>query len=236
MTDQNSMRPEDPGARPPADAAQDALSQTTLESLTQLLSDAQQGRTDAWDRIYGLLYRDLHRVARSQIRQWQRGLSRSPTSLISDAWLRLADAAFNAENRSHLVALITRSMRFVLLDEARRALAEKRGQSAETIALDDMHEPIHGEDGGSLEQLLALDKAMNDLAAIDARLAQVVEARYFGGLHEREIAQILGVTERTVRRDWRKARAFLFSRLEESVAGIGSGPVPDGTRAAARGS
>lgn len=182
----------------------------TLESVTQLISEAQDGRGDAWDRIYTLLYNDLHRVARSQIRQQQYGFARSPTSLISETWLRLASASLSVESRSHLIALIARAMRFVLLDEARRVLTEKRGEGIDFVALDEAVEPGQN---SQLEQLLILDQALNELAAMDERLARVVELRYFGGLSELEIAEMLNVTERTVRRDWRKARAFLFSHL-----------------------
>ena len=111
---------------------------------------------------------------------------------------------------AHLVALVARAMRFVLLDEVRRALAEKRGEGMDLLPLDETTEPGQSP---RLEQLLILDQALNDLANLDARLAQVVEMRYFGGLSELEIAGVLKVTERTVRRDWRKARAFLFSHL-----------------------
>ena len=141
-----------------------------------------------------------------------------PTSLISETWIRLASADFDVENRAHLVALIARAMRFVLLDEVRRALAEKRGEGMELLTLDQVNDPGYNT---HLEQLLILDQALNELATLDARLAQVVELRYFGGLSELEIADVLKVTERTVRRDWRKARAFLFSHL-----GDGEDPLP----------
>lgn len=215
-----TRQPQDPvrtvmPADEPACIGDAAMDDVRRESVTQLLNHAQGGHSDAWDRIYALLYQDLHRIARSQIRQQRRGHSRSPTSLISETWLRLASADFSVENRSHLVALIARAMRFVLLDEARRALAEKRGDGVEVLTLDDTNEPGHQV---QLEQLLILDQALNDLATVDARLAQVVELRYFGGLSEQEIADVLKVNERTVRRDWRKARAFLFSHLGGEAA------------------
>src|SRR5690349_17238144 len=87
------------------------------QSVTQLLGAVESGQAGAWNRIYSLLYRDLHQIARSQIRQQRRGHMRSPTSLISETWLKLASADFSVENRAHLVALIARAMRFVLLDE-----------------------------------------------------------------------------------------------------------------------
>jgi RNA polymerase sigma factor (TIGR02999 family) len=182
------------------------------ESVTRLLGDAGSGKPGAWNRIYALLYRDLHQIARAQIRQQRRSHARSPTSLISETWLRLAGADFSVENRAHLVALVARAMRFVLLDEVRRALAEKRGEGMDLLQLDETTEPVQT---SRLEQLLILDQALTDLGRLDARLAQVVEMRYFGGLSELEIADVLKVTERTVRRDWRKARAFLFSHLGE---------------------
>lgn len=185
------------------------------QSVTQLLGAVESGQAGAWNRIYSLLYRDLHQIARSQIRQQRRGHMRSPTSLISETWLKLASADFSVENRAHLVALIARAMRFVLLDEVRRALAEKRGEGMDLLPLDETTEPVQG---SRLEQLLILDEALNDLAKLDPRLAQVVEMRYFGGLSEHEIAGVLKVTERTVRRDWRKARAFLFSHLGDAGA------------------
>ena len=180
------------------------------DSVTQLLRNVENGQPGAWNQIYALLYRDLHQIARSQIRQQRRSHVRSPTSLISETWLKLASADFSVENRAHLVALVARAMRFVLLDEVRRALAEKRGEGMDLLPLDENTEPGQG---SRLEQLLILDQALNDLAKLDERLAQVVEMRYFGGLSELEIAGVLKVTERTVRRDWRKARAFLFSHL-----------------------
>lgn len=185
------------------------ISEPALESLTQLIPEAQSGKAGAWDRIYALLYDDLHRVARALIRQQQR-TSRSPTSLISEAWLRLSSANLTLENRSHLTCLIARAMRFVLIDEARRALTEKHGQGLAIVQLDNVE--IASQDL-NLEQLLIIDQALNELAEIDPRLAQVVELRFFGGMQEEEIAELLQVAVRTVRRDWRKARAFLFSHL-----------------------
>ncbi len=183
-----------------------------IESVTVLLLDAETGSEEAWNRIYTLVYHDLHRIARSQIRMhFQPGVS--PTSLISEAWLKLARTQASASCRPHLMSLIARAMRFVLLDEARRTMTDKRGR--------DVHiEQLSAIDGlgvdSQIEELIALDRALEGLAGIDGRLAKVVELRYFGGLDEIEIASLLGVTERTVRRDWRKARAYLQSHLDTS--------------------
>jgi RNA polymerase sigma factor (TIGR02999 family) len=218
MTGRRDMDEPQPGAAGlPGSLDVDAIAPPDPDSVTQLLGEVEKGQTGAWNRIYALLYRDLHQIARSQIRQQRRGHVRSPTSLISETWLKLASADFSVENRAHLVALVARAMRFVLLDEVRRALAEKRGEGMDLLPLDETTEPGQS---SRLEQLLILDQALNDLANLDPRLAQVVEMRYFGGLSELEIAGVLKVTERTVRRDWRKARAFLFSHL-------GDGELPD---------
>lgn len=186
------------------------------ESITELLervpgSDSGQ----VWSRIYGLLYEDLRRIARSQIRR-VRASPLSPTSLVSEAWLRLAQTDLPVETRAHLVSLTARAMRFVLLDCARQQLADKRGAGVEMLPL--------GEGGPEpagampLERLVALDRALEALAEFEPRLAKVVELRYFGGLTETEIASVLDVNERTVRRDWRKARAFLAMHLGDGGA------------------
>lgn len=193
-----------------ADAAGGGDAGNPIDTVTRLLVDAEGGSEDAWNRIYALVYHDLHRIARSQIRMlYQPGVS--PTSLISEAWLKLARTQASASCRPHLLSLIARAMRFVLLDEARRTFTEKRGG--------DVHiEQLSAVDAvgveSQIEELLALDKALEGLAEIDPRLVKVVELRYFSGLDEVEIAAVLGINERTVRRDWRKARAYLQSHLD----------------------
>lgn len=198
----------EPQSDPPVDPQVD-LPIDSPESITRLLVDAQAGEDGAWNRIYGLLYGDLHRIARAQVRQRASGRI-SATSLVSESWLRLSGAHFSVENRRHFTALVARAMRFVLMDEVRRDLAEKRGDGQRALSL---NEAIDAGEDSALEEMIALDAALTRLSRLDARLAQLVELRYFGGLDESEIADVLGVTERTLRRDWRKARAFLFTQL-----------------------
>jgi RNA polymerase sigma factor (TIGR02999 family) len=186
----------------------------SAESVTELLADAQAGRIDAWDRIYAVLYDELHRIARAQIRQRARGQI-SATSLVSEGWLRLASAHFSVENRRHFTALVARAMRFVLMDEARKEMSEKHGEGLRALPLDQGLDP--GEDS-TLAEMVSLDAAITRLARLDKRLAQLVEMRYFGGMDEGEIAASLGVTDRTLRRDWRRARAFLLTQLGEPTA------------------
>ncbi|GAA4787765.1 sigma-70 family RNA polymerase sigma factor [Lysobacter hankyongensis] len=190
-------------------------------AITRLLVDAQAGEEAAWNRIYALVYADLHRIARGQIRQRAFGRM-SATSLVSESWLRLSGAHFSVENRRHFTSLVARAMRFVLMDEVRRDLAEKRGDGQSVFSLD---EDIDRCCDDTLEDMVALDAALTRLSGIDERLARLVEMRYFGGLDENEIADALGVTDRTIRRDWRKARAFLMVQL----GGGCSGPLVDGS-------
>lgn len=195
------------GEAPPA-AGEDAA-----ESVTRLLAEAERSEGNAWNRIYDLIYQDLHRIARSQIRQ-QLQPNLSPTSLISEAWLKLVNSRASASSHRHLLSLIARAMRFVLIDETRRILTSKRGGYQVVKTLSSIGELAA--DDGRLEEVLELDKALESLARINPRLARVVELRYYGGLEETEVAELLGMTERTVRRDWRKARAFLQKQLMET--------------------
>jgi len=203
----NLVSPLDPAPLDPA--LLDSLGLDSPESVTRLIADARSGQGSAWDRVYSLLYDDLHRIARSQIRQRTFGQI-SATSLVSEGWLRLVGAQVDVESRKHYVALVARAMRYVLMDEVRKGMAVKRGQGQADVPLDE------GIDAGGdfvLEEMIALDAALTRLSAIDPRLGQLVEMRYFGGLDEMEIAEALGITDRTVRRDWRKARAFLLTQL-----------------------
>lgn len=194
----------------------DLRDELEADGFSHLLAEADAGHPDAWHRIYALLYDDLHRIARSQIGRLA-GPHFSPTSLISETWLKLTGARLNVASRRHLTSLIARAMRFVLLDETRRALTVTHSEG-ERVPLHD-HLP-DAEVEMRMEQLLSLDQALNGLADIDRRLARVVELRYFGGLSEREVAGVLGITERTVSRDWRKARAFLLNQLGQDGRSI----------------
>ncbi|MCB1560843.1 MAG: sigma-70 family RNA polymerase sigma factor [Xanthomonadales bacterium] len=182
----------------------------STDDFTTLLAAADAGEPDAWRRIYDLLYPDLHRIARSQVRR-QLQPQLSPTSLVSETWLKLSGARLEVENRRHLIALIGRAMRFVLLDETRRALTAARADPDKAVPLPDDLSGSPSEQ--RLERLLELDHALTRLAGIDQRLARVVELRYFTGLTEPEVAEALGLTERTISRDWRRARAYLLQQI-----------------------
>jgi len=181
-------------------------------SITRLLGQARDGDAAAFDQAYTLIHDQLRRAAHRQLRG-RRGDTFSTTVLVNEAWLKLSRADFEARDREHFLAIAARAMRMIVMDHVRRACADKRGGQQVRVTLDSSLAMDQG-----AEQLLALDEALRRLAEADARLAQVVEWRYFAGLTELEVAGLMGLTERTVRRDWRKARAFLGRELARDDA------------------
>lgn len=180
-------------------------------SLTKLLREARDGDTSAAERAYGLIYRRLHDQARSQLRrQSAENATLTPTVLVHEAWLKLSTADFEINDREHYLAMATSAMRQIVVDAARARMSQKRGGQAVRVTLTD---EVLAPDAQDLD-VLRLEEALQRLEKLDARLAKVVQYRYFAGLTEEEIASLLGVTDRTVRRDWRKARAFLHREIQ----------------------
>jgi RNA polymerase sigma factor (TIGR02999 family) len=184
-------------------------------SVTQLLAQARLGDEAARDAAFGLVYDELKRLAHRQLVR-QRAATLCTTALVHEAYMRLSGAAGTPQDRRHFIALSARAMRFVLVDHARRSAAQKRDGALQTLSVTGGIANTGSQ--ASASDVLALDQALERLAALDARLAQVVEWRFFGGLSEPEIAEELGLTERTVQRDWRRARAFLHRELAEAGA------------------
>ena len=185
------------------------------EDITRWLSAAQQGDREALDRAIGLLYRELHALARRQLGGHKDG-TLNTTGLVHEAWLRLA-GQHNAsyDDRAHFFAYAASTMRSIVIDHTRQRLAQKRGGDWQRVT--DL-EGVPGElrlDG----DLLDLDDALRKLDAVEPRLCQLVELRYFAGLGEAEIAGLQQRSERSVRRDWQKARMFLLGVLDERQAG-----------------
>ena len=176
--------------------------------VTRLLLSTDVGERDALNRVLPLLYDDLRRLARRQIAREHGSRSIQPTTLVHEAFLKLARSAPRAQNRAHLLAVAAHAMRQVLVDQARERRAAKRGPEwLCTTLTDDVSTRTLDP-----EALLALDDALERL---DPRQRQVVECRFFAGLDDAEIAEALGITTRTVRRDWVKARAWLNRWLSE---------------------
>jgi RNA polymerase sigma factor (TIGR02999 family) len=168
-----------------------------------------RGDTQAMDRLFPLVYEELRRLAHAQLRRERPGHTLGTTGLIHETYLRLVDQTrVTWRDRTHFLAAAAWAMRRILVDYARRNRAARRGGGTVRFTLD---EDVPAAERG--ETLLALDEALDRLATMDRRLSQVVEFRYFGGLTEQEIAEVLGVTRRTVQRDWAKARGWLYLEM-----------------------
>jgi RNA polymerase sigma factor (TIGR02999 family) len=182
----------------------------TRESVTSLLLHARAGSAAALDQLFPLVYDELRRIAQSQLRAEPAGHTLQATALVHEAYLRLVDQTrAQWQNRAQFMAVAARSMRRVLVDYARRYRASKRGGSWQRIEIEDVQLPL----AQRADALIELDDALDRLAALSPRLARVIECRYFGGLTEEETAAALDVTDRTVRRDWIKARGWLAREL-----------------------
>jgi RNA polymerase sigma factor (TIGR02999 family) len=182
-----------------------------LTPRIDILTDLRSGRRGALDRLVPLVYAELRAIAHRQLgaRGWVGTLS--TTELVHEAYLKLVDQS-QAEwrDRAHFLALASVAMRHVLVDRARARVALKRGGGRRRLSLDEREISVDDQP----EMLLQLDEALDRLAAAEPRLARVVECRFFGGLTEEEIAEVLAVTVRTVQRDWAKARMLLRRALE----------------------
>ena len=183
----------------------------TRSQLTLLLASARAGDKNAADAAYSLLYDELRRLARAKLRKHQSMTLLDTTSLVHESYLRLVGAqALPVEDRHHFFAYAARVMRSVIVDFARARAAERRGGEAEHVVLDTF---VSGEVAAPENDVLRVHDALETLERADERLARIVELRYFGGLSETEVAELLGLSERTVRRDWEKARMLLKAAL-----------------------
>jgi len=175
-----------------------------------VLTEARSGRRDTLDRLMPIVYEQLRLIARRQLAVRERGGTLSTTGLVHEAYLKLVDQSRVAwGDRSHFFALASVAMRHVLVDRAKARLAQKREGALRRVTLDS--EEVPGDD--QPQAVLDLNEAVDRLAAVEPRLARVVECRFFGGLSEEETAEALGVTTRTVQRDWAKARMLLRRAL-----------------------
>jgi RNA polymerase sigma factor (TIGR02999 family) len=184
-----------------------------LPEITRLLQQAAVGDRAALDAVYASLYPELKRVARARLRQQGRGDGMNTTLLVHESFVRLVNArGLRLEDRRHFFAYAAKTMRNIIIDSAREHLAERRGGGAEHVTLGDA-EAAQVAHAGASDQLVRVNDALHELEAVDPELAELVEMRYFGGYSEAEIAELHGVAERTVRRRWDKARAWLFVAL-----------------------
>ena len=180
------------------------------DDLTRLLLAWRDGEPGAIDRLAPLVYDELRRQARLQLRGERAGHTLQPTALVHEAFLRLVgQSRAQWQNREQFFAVASRAMRRVLVDHARARMAAKRGDGQTFVVLDE----ARAASAPPGVDVLALDQALDRLAAIDPRQARVVELRYFGGLTAPETAAALDVSLATVNRDWTMARAWLFREL-----------------------
>ena len=184
-----------------------------MSDITSLLKAAAEGDRHAADQAFAVLYADLQRLAHSRMRRSGNMTMLDTTALVHESWLRFqgaSEAVF--ADKQHFMGYAARVMHTVVVDFVRTRRAAKHGGEVEHVTL---NTAIGDAVGHNDDEILRVDEAMQQLAAADRRLHDVVELRYFGGLTEAEIAAILGVTERTVQRDWQKARIFLSAALNQ---------------------
>ena len=188
------------------------MSKLDQADTTRLLRDWAEGDRAALDVLAPRVYKELRRVAGNLMQAEQGGRTLTATALVHEAYLRLVDVSrIDVEHRAHFLSLAAKVMRQILLDKARRRNAAKRGDGAIRVDLDAVAEVVPSETKD--RALIALDDALEELARVDERRAQVVEMRYFGGLTVEETADALHVSVDTVMRDWKIARAWLTARI-----------------------
>lgn len=182
--------------------------------LTGLLIEWRQGDQAALDRLTPLVYDEIRRIAHRYVQREREGHTLQTTALINEAYLRLAGAKdIDWQNRAHFFAVTAQVMRHILIDHARRRRYVKHGGEVQHIPFDlAMTEAVQMSQPRAAE-LVALDEALDELAKLDPRKSRVVELRYFGGLSLEETAEVLGISEMTVRRDWRAAKAWLYKAV-----------------------
>ncbi len=183
-----------------------------MGQITALIARAQAGEREAFDALFHALYPELTRLARSRLARHQRGTLMETTALLHECYLRFLDAgSLRPSDRAHFIGYAAHVMRSIVVDTVRASQRERRGGDAEHVPLDTgLAEALALPE----DEILDVDRALHDLAQLEPRLARVVEMRYFAGMKETEIAQALGLTERTVRRDWEKARLLLAQALK----------------------
>ena len=187
-----------------------------LPPITRLLQQAAGGDRAALNEVYASLYPDLKRIARARLRQHGRGGDLGTTTLLHESFVRLVNASeLRLVDRRHFFAYAARTMRNIIIDSAREHLAQRRGGGV-------AHDTLGGDaalqvaGASPSEELIRVSEALLALEAVDPELAQLVDMRYFGGYSESEIAELQEVSERTVRRRWDKARAWLYIALEDA--------------------
>ena len=185
-----------------------------MGEVTQLIGRAREGDRGAFDRIFELLYPELRQAARRRLSRGPRDGPFETTALVNECYLKfLKRETLTPDDRGHFLAYAATVMRSIIVDAARLAKTERRGGDAIEMPLDS---ELIGTLAAPSDEILEVHAALEDLGRMDERLARVVEMRYFGGMDDDEIAEALGMSSRTVRRDWDKARLLLAHALQSS--------------------
>jgi RNA polymerase sigma factor (TIGR02999 family) len=184
---------------------------TEKTDVTQLLNKAQSGDKESLDTLLPLIYDELRRVAANQLRAERENHTLQATALVHEAYLRLLDQReVDWQNRAHFFSIAAEMMRRILVNYAIQRNAKKRGDGVTRISLDDA---ISFSTGNAELDLVSLDDALKRLAELDAGAARIVELRFFGGLTVEEVAEVLNISESTVKREWKTAKSWLKTQL-----------------------
>jgi RNA polymerase sigma factor (TIGR02999 family) len=188
---------------------------TAEPAFTQLLIEARAGNKAAFDKLFARVYDELREIAHRRLLARRTSDTISTTVLVHEAYLRLADGEpADIADRAHFLALASRAMRFVLVDHARAQQAQKRGGGEARVALDNVQLAGYQKSG----DILALNDALERLAAMSERQGRLVEYRFFGGLSYDEIADVLGISPRTAKREWTRARTWLYNYMSAAAS------------------
>ena len=184
------------------------------QEVTQLLADWGKGDRSALDKLFPLVHSELRRIAQRQMSGERPGHTLGATALVNEAYLKLADQqGLDWQNRAHFFAVCATVMRHILIDHARAHARDKRGGGAIQVSLNEALVVA----GDQAEHLIALDDALRMLESLDPQKGKIVELRYFGGLSIEEAAEVLKVSPRTVRREWQRAKAWLYRMMTEGI-------------------
>lgn len=183
-----------------------------MNDVTRILNSIHQGNPKAADELMPLVYGELRKLAAARMAQESPGQTLQPTALVHEAWLRLVgDTNPQFDGRAHFFAAAAEAMRRILIDNARRKKAQRHGGGRERVDIHELELAASAKD----DELLAVDDALEKLTSEDADLAKLVKLRFFAGFTNKQVAEVLGVSEPTVERRWAFARAWLFNQLRQ---------------------
>lgn len=190
------------------------MSEINHSEITQILNDWNNGNEDAKERLIPFVYEELKRQARILMRHERADHTLQPTALVHEAFLKITEqTGIEWKNRNHFYGIASRLMRQILVQHARQYSAQKRGNTLIHFSIDDLQIPLEDRAGS----IIKLDDALEKLAELNEQQAQIVEMRFFGGLTNKEIAESVGISERTVIRIWQTIRLWLFRELNSNL-------------------